>query len=526
MLKQIRYPENRQWHLLLIYNLYRILSVFLFVGMYSYAPNPVSYTHLFFTLLIIYFILTLIFLFCGYTRIFSFDKQVFISGTIDVMALAAMLSLISNMRSGQGILLNVTVAALSILVPGRLAVFFAALASCLLLCGNIVQLLLYNQKDLGNFYYSGIYGAGFFATALTAWYLSNWARMSENLARKRSDELVGMQRINEYIVERLHSGIIYVDETEEIMLINSAARDFLSLSNRHHTPHLEEISKPLSEKFHSFLIKNKQKEHIAQAIIEDPLLRVHFFSIALADKPAVLIILEDMTYIAQQAQQLKLAALGRFSASIAHELRNPLGAIAHAAQLLGEEVRLSKEDQRLKELIVNNCERMNGVIKNVLQLSRREKSKPQVNEIQAFLEQFKHTFCHNNPCDLIIKVPKNKLVIVFDKSQLEQILIILCENSLKHGKDEHGEAHIVITAKATASTIMLTISDSGPGVPLELQDTIFEPFFTTLRQGTGMGLFIARDLCEINQARLTLVKGSKKGCVFSIIQNTSDEILL
>jgi len=494
--------------------------------MYSYTPNPVPYTKLFFSILIIYFFCTLTFLYWGQKRVFSCDKQVFISGTIDVIALAAMLSLICNMRSGQGILLNVTVAALSILVPGRLAVFFAALASCLLLCGNVVQLLVYNQKDLSNFYDSGIYGAGFFATALTAWYLSNWARMSENLARRRSDELAGMQRINEYIVERLHSGIIYVDEKEEIMLINSAAREFLSLNNREQIMHLEEISKQLSDKFSIFLAKAKQKEGMAQAIIEDPFLRVHFFSIVISDKPAVLIILEDMTYIAQQAQQLKLAALGRFSASIAHELRNPLGAIAHAAQLLGEDEDLNKEDQRLKKLITNNCERMNGVIKNVLQLSRREKSKPQVNDIKIFLEQFKHTFCHNNPCDLMIKTPKSKLVIVFDKSQLEQILIILCENAMKHGKDDAGMVHIVIVAKATKSSVMLSVSDSGTGVPLDLQDTIFEPFFTTLRQGTGMGLFIARDLCEINQARLTLVKGSKKGCTFSITQNTSDEILL
>ena len=201
------------------------------------------------------------------------------------------------------------------------------------------------------------------------------------------------------------------------------------------------------------------------------------------------------------------------------------GAIAHAVQLLGDDG-LNEQDQRFKELIINNCGRMNGVIKNVLQLSRREKSKPQINEIQIFLEQFKQTFCHNNPCDLTVKIPKRKLVIVFDKSQLEQILVILCENAMKHGKDETGIAHIIITAKATSNKVVIAVSDSGAGVPIEHQDTIFEPFFTTLRQGTGMGLFIARDLCEINQARLTLVKGSKRGCTFSITQNTSDEILL
>jgi two-component system sensor histidine kinase PilS (NtrC family) len=525
MPKQIKSQESRQWRLLMVYNLYRMLSFFLFIGLYSYNPTPVFYSDLFFSILSAYFVFTLIFTYWGQWRVLRFEKQIGISGTIDIFALASMLVLICNMRSGQGILLNVTIAALSILVPGRLAVYFASLASCLLLCGNLVQYLIYNQKDLGIFYYSGIYGAGFFATALTAWYLSNWVRLSEQLAQRRSDELIGMQRINEYIVERLHSGIIYVDEHKEIILINSAARAFFGLSKSNHVVELKQISPLLAEQFDRFIVKTRQKERIAQVLIEEPFLRLHFFSIVVADNPAVLIIAEDMTYIAQQAQQLKLAALGRFSASIAHELRNPLGAIAHAGQLLGENELLNKEDRRLKELIVNNCERMNGVIKNVLQLSRREKAQPQTNEVRSFLEQFVRYFSHNNSCELIINVPKKTLFIVFDKSQLEQILVILCDNAIKHGQDETGVAHIVISAKSAAHRVSISVSDSGVGVPVEHQDSIFEPFFTTLRNGTGMGLFIARDLCEINQARLSLVKVSK-GCSFSITQHPSDELLL
>ncbi len=525
MIKQVNYPENRQWYLLFIYNLYRVLSIFLFVIMYSYAPKPIAFAQLFFSILVIYFLCVLVFFYWGKKQLFNFDKQIFISGTIDIVVLFSMLSIVCTIQSVQGILLNVTIAALSILVPGRLAVFFAALASCLFLCGDIIQLIFYNQRDLGNFYYSGLSGAGFFATALTALYLSNWVRASENLARKRSKELAEMQGINDYIIERLHSGIIYVDGKSQVRLINSAARNFLSLNSDDAINNLKQISSQLSQKFENFLIKSSPKERVAQTIIEDPFLRVHFFLITLAEKPAVLIILEDMTFIAQQAQQLKLAALGRFSASIAHELRNPLGVIAHAAQLLGEDNYLNEEDLRLKELIINNCDRMNGIIKNVLQLSRREKSKPQLHEVQDFLKQFKLNFCHNNSCDLIIKLPKKKLFIVFDKSQLEQVLVILCENALQHGKNETKSVRIVITAKIKSKAVMLFISNSGPGVPLDLRETIFEPFFTTLSQGTGMGLFIARDLCEINQARLNLVEDNQ-GCTFSIVQNTSDEMLL
>jgi len=524
--QQIRSPEHRQWRMLLVYDLYRILSVILFLSIYFYSYIYKPNSLLFFSLLFVYFIFTLIFLYFWHRKSLSFDKQVFISGTIDVIALSALLIIIGNMQSGYGILLNVTIAALSILVPGRLAIFFAALASCLLLCGNLFQFIVYNQKDLGVFYYSGIYGAGFFGTALTAWYLSNWVRMSESIAQHRSDELAEMQRINEYIVDRLHSGIIYVDEGKQIKLINSAARQFFSVSKNSIPLNLEQLSPLLVEKFDNFLMKITENERIAQTLIEDPYLRVHFFSTAVANNPAILIILEDMTNITQQAQQLKLASLGRFSASIAHELRNPLGAIAHAAQLFGDEEGLNKEDARLKQLIINNCDRMNGVIKNVLQLTRRQKSQPQINDIATFLEQFKQDFCHYNQCDFIIKLPKKKqLAVVFDRSQLEQILVILCDNAMQHGRDEEGNVTIVITVKSSTYQILLTVCDSGPGIPAEHRDDIFEPFFTTLRTGTGMGLFLARDLCEINQARLNIVNSNKGSC-FTITLNSSDELLI
>ncbi|MDI1353257.1 MAG: ATP-binding protein [bacterium] len=523
-MRQIRHSKRKQWRVLLVYNFYRLLSLFLFLGIYFYNVTSLIDSLLFFNILFIYLMVTVIFFSIWQRRRLSFEKQVMFSGTIDVIAVSTLLTLIGNLQSGYGIFLNITIAGLSILVPGRLAIFFAALASCSLFLGDVIQ-FIFNDKDLSTLYYSGIYGAGFFGTALTAWYLSNLVRVSENLAQYRSQELVGMQRINEYIVERLHSGIIYVDEKKQIKLINSAARQFFNLSYNVDPLHLEQLSYVLSTKCDNFLEKMKQTEGLAQSIIEEPYLRVHFFATTVANKAAVLIILEDMTYIAQQAQQLKLASLGRFSASIAHELRNPLGAISHAVQLLGDDESFQKEDMRLKQLIINNCERMNGVIKNVLQLSRREKSHPQVNEVSKFIEQFIQNFGHNHQCNLTIKLPRKKTSIVFDKSQLEQVLVILCDNAIQHGRDESGDVNITITVKSLAHKIIIIVSDLGPGIPLKYKDNIFEPFFTTLRSGTGMGLFIARELCEINQARLNIHK-TKKGSAFAITLNSSDELLI
>lgn len=522
----IKNKEYRQWRTLLVYNLYRLLSIALFLGMYLLCYMSYSHPILFYTLLFFYGVFSLIFLYLCHTKKIGFELQVLFSGTIDVIAVSSMLGIIGNMQVGYGILLNITIAALSILVPGRLAIFFAALASSLLLCGNVVQFIVNGQQDLGIFFSSGIYGAGFFATALTALYLSHWVRQSEDLVRRRSDELAGMQRINEYIVDRLHSGVIYVDHDKRIKLVNAATRNFFSVSSDFSIHNLSQLSLLLASKFDNFLSRITHNERIAQTIIEEPYLRVHFFSTDVVNNSEVLIILDDMTYIAQQAQQLKLASLGRFSASIAHELRNPLGAVAHAVQLLGDEGALNKQDARLKQLIINNCDRMNGVIKNVLQLSRREQAKPEIINISSFLKQFKQNFCTMNTCNFVIQLPENgQTTVVFDASQLEQILIILCENAMQHGSAENGHATIIIVVKSASYKIILSVSDLGPGIPDEHKDTIFEPFFTTLRNGTGMGLFIAKDLCEINKARLNLVNSSQGSC-FAITLNASDEQLL
>lgn len=522
--QQTNTPESKRWRMLFIYNGYRLLSIFLFLGIYLYN-TPQQHAEFFFAVLFVYFFCSLFFIYGTHQKLLAYDKQVLISGTLDIIAISTMLALIGNTESGYGILLNITIAVLSILIPGRLAIFFAALASCLLLCSSVLQFVLSSPKDLGTFYYSGIYGAGFFATALTAWYLAHWVQLSENLARRRSNELASMQRINEYIVERLHSGIIYIDNDQQIKLINSAARQFFNVSAHAQPEKLHQLSIVLSRKVGDFLTKSKNKQYAAQAILKDPYLRVHFFSTDETNNAEILIILDDMTYISQQAQQLKLASLGRFSASIAHELRNPLGAIAHAVQLFGD-AGLDDEDKRLKELIINNCQRMNGVIKNVLQLSRRQQSQPQEHELMPLLEQFKNDFCQSNPCELTLKIPTHKhLSVVFDKSQLEQILVILCDNSLVHGRDKAGLVSIKISVKVFSAKTTITVSDLGPGIAPEFRDTVFEPFFTTQRNGTGMGLFIARDLCEINQARLSLIK-TKKGCSFAITLNSSTELLI
>jgi len=510
--------------MLLVYNIYRFVSIGVLLGVVWLDASRHTNVLLYTGSLFIYFVFGLLALYICHRRILKFDQQVLWSGTVDIIAIVLFIQAIGYLQSGLGILLNASIAVLSILAPGRLAIFFASLASCLVLGISTVEYMQYVDRDLSGFFSTGIYGAGFFATALTSWYLASWVRSSEELAQRRSTELVSMQRLNEYIVARLHYGVIFVNPDMQVQVMNPAARLFFNINENQSPRYLQQLSLSLYGRYQQFLARKKEGEQSAQTTLDEPLLRVHFFSASIAAKPAVLIILDDMTTIAQQAQQLKLASLGRFSASIAHELRNPLGIIAHAVQLLGEDDQLNLEDKRLKELIINNCNRMNTVIKNVLQMSRRQQAKPEEIELVKFLKQFKADFCVIDQCDIILKLAgSRKKIIVFDKSQLEQVLVILCENAIQHGRNVAGDVNITIIIKDEAQQMALYVCDTGAGVPEKIRNHIFDPFFSTQRTGNGMGLFIAKDLCEINQARLSL-DASKHGCCFAITLNQSNEI--
>ncbi|WP_233588848.1 two-component system sensor histidine kinase NtrB [Legionella septentrionalis] len=519
-------PQAKQWRMLLVYNMYRLLSIgalfgFFWLDHYSHADAIV-----YLSALGCYFIFGLLFLYVWYKKSLKFEQQVVYSGTVDVVVMVLFIQTIGYIQAGLGILLNAFIAVLSILVPGRLAIFFAAIASCMLLGTSLIQYGTGVHDDLRHFFSTGIYGASFFATALTAWYLASWVKSSEQLAQARAKELANVQRLNEYIVERLQHGVIYVDPNKQVKLINTAARRFFNWSENTGNLKLRDLSSALYDKYLQFLSHSKTAGQSAQTTIDNPYLQVHFFPASYGSQTAVLMILNDMTHIAQQAQELKLASLGRFSASIAHELRNPLGVIAHAVQLLGEEKELSGEDLRLKQLIINNCDRMNRVIKNVLQMSRRQQAQPETIELNSFLKQFKHDFCLINPCNLILKSSKEKRkTVVFDKSQLEQVLIILCDNSMQHGRNQAGEVDITLEIKDKTNKTLLLISDTGLGIPKKIRNHVFEPFFSTVRTGYGMGLFIAKDLCEINQAKLDFVE-CEIGCCFAISFNPDDEIRL
>jgi two-component system, NtrC family, sensor histidine kinase PilS len=225
--------------------------------------------------------------------------------------------------------------------------------------------------------------------------------------------------------------------------------------------------------------------------------------------------------MAERVQQGKLAALGRLSASIAHEIRNPVGAMSHAGQLLAESSRIGADERRLTDIIRNNSERVSTIINNVLQLSRREATKPSRLTLGDWLDDFLGEFCETMQVDLsqiVILQESRELEVSIDPSHLHQVVWNLCDNAIKYGEPRGGvNIEIKLGRLSPSSRPFLEVADYGPGIEQQAVDRIFEPFFTGRKGGTGLGLFIARELCQLNRAILLYERRDGDGSLFRVV---------
>jgi two-component system sensor histidine kinase PilS (NtrC family) len=193
--------------------------------------------------------------------------------------------------------------------------------------------------------------------------------------------------------------------------------------------------------------------------------------------------------------------MGRLSASIAHEIRNPLAAIRHANGLLGERLD-SPAQQRLAAIVEDNCVRINRIIEDVLSISRRGSSAPEPIAASAFLARVVAEYVVQSDVDptRVDCVIESKEPIWFDAGNLRQVILNLLGNALRHSS--HAPGAVRITWAHENGTPTLSVSDDGPGVPQSVRDHLFEPFLTTEARGTGLGLHLARELCNANAARI------------------------
>lgn len=526
---EIFLPEQvRQWQVLQVFNAYRFCIALILLIFYFHNSRYLSFTQpwivmLVISIIIIYFIFSLLSLYIAYQHWMSVNFQTIVQVIFDITIYSLLIWSNYHFIYGFGILINASIAGGSIITAGRISLLFAAYASIAVLVQNVFSDPHAFFATTG-YAETGILGATFFATAILGYGLSLRVRLSEALASQRGIDLAKLEKVNALIIQRMRAGVIVIDENDRIRFMNDIAWYLLGVPHREGPQLIGNIAPELT-----LHLRNWQKNPTStQTVAANQGLLIQFMPISSFSKEnkfATLIFIDDATRLSQQAQQIKLASLGRLTASIAHEIRNPLSAISHAGQLLAESSVLTSKERRLTEIILKHSLRMNEVIENVLQLSRRKQAAPALLEVKPWLEDFVKYFklhLNENP-DISIYVEPENLTIYVDSSQLWQILTNLCENALHYSKACQNEKSIRIKAGITCNKEdpFIEVIDQGQGVAPDVLDYIFEPFFTTKPGGTGLGLYIAKELCEANRGHLSYSAIEQGGSCFRITFNST-----
>jgi two-component system sensor histidine kinase PilS (NtrC family) len=448
---------------------------------------------------------------------------------IDILSVALLTYSSRGVLSGLGLLHLVTIAAGSILLAGRMSTFLAAIASIAIIYSEL-YLSFTRNVPANQYLQSGLLGALLFATALYLQALAERMRRSALLATQQASDILSLEQLNHLIIKRMRTGILVLGQEGNIVSTNDAANQMLALqandgseSTRieHPTTPLE-LPEILLDNLNHWKSNKTKRPPTFSVRKSGPQLQANFTYLTPDLGSSVLVFLEDSSQIIQRVRKMKLASLGRLTASIAHEIRNPLGAISHASQLLAENPLLSDADRRLLDIIMNHSARINLIIEDVLHMSRHKHVSTERINLHDWLTRFVENYCEAHQINGNISIdilPRSTEVRVIT-NQFEQILNNLVENGLRYSEKITGRQSLLLTGglsdRGGNNMPVLHVIDDGPGIDAMTEENLFEPFHTTEATGTGLGLYISKELCEANQAQLSYKRTEQGKSCFSI----------
>jgi two-component system sensor histidine kinase PilS (NtrC family) len=459
--------------------------------------------------------------------------QVYTQVGVDILAVTALMHAGGGIGSGIGGLLVVSIGAASLLVPGRVGFLFAALATMALLGEQTVSSLR-GITDNAEYASAGILGAVIFVITLAVQQLSRRVQESEDLARQRGVDLANLAELNDYIIQRLRESIVVVDGDNRIRLINSSAAAHLGVADTRPGLRVEDVAPALHQQLGRWRlsgVRPNDRPLTITAADGSTLINLSFAPLGDDSDSGMLIFMEDAGLLAERVQQSKLAALGRLSASIAHEIRNPIGAMSHAGQLLAESPAIGVEERRLTDIIRTNSDRVSNIVESVLALSRRDSTRaerlalcPWLND---FCAEFTRTLQLQEGAVTVLPGPsdiQSDIQVLIDPTHLHQVLWNLCDNAVKYASETAGAIAVELSYGRLhqSGRPFLEIADRGPGIRLDKVDEVFEPFYTGKHGGTGLGLFISRELCECNGATLRYEPRAGGGSIFRVVFSDPD----
>jgi two-component system sensor histidine kinase PilS (NtrC family) len=436
----------------------------------------------------------------------GFQIQLSAHISADIIFVILLMTTSERLAGGMGLLLVISIASGGLVGSGRLTLLYAAMASIALLLQHAFR-ILGGHGGMGGFFQVGLLCAGYFAIGWLAHALTQRALRSETLAQRQAEELALLNRINALAIENSPDGLLAVRGDGVVRHASPRALTLLGIASPV-TPGVTQVQ-ACSPDLARILSQPASPGATPSLSTPSAQLKVRRIPLGMPDDSQVLV-LEDQSQAERAAQRLKLAALGRLTANIAHEIRNPLSAISHAAQLLREDARDAAQ-ARLTAIIENNARRLDRLVEEVLTLNRRDRLKPariDAAALEALISELRQA--EEIPASAVIVDMPEALAFQFDPDHLRQIVWNLLRNAWRFCRKQAGS--IRITAQMPGNGVQLEIADDGPGLAAEHQGKLFEPFFTTDAQGTGLGLFLARELAEANHATLTYLPSQGGAC--------------
>ena len=521
--------HSENWKLLTYFNFYRLViagaaSATAVLGLDA-APFGSRAPRLFLISSIIYLIAATLAALLARRRKGDFGTITGILALLDIVLLTLLMHASGGLSSG-GLLLVVAVAGNGFMLAPRMGVFLAAVATVGILIENSWGYLIQQPQHAESYPQVGMFGVGLFATAAIAYFFSDRLRATETLAEQRGVDLENLAQVNDFIVDRMQAGVLVMDPGGTLRTLNKTAIQFLGNPALTAGPSLAQALPELAAEIVDWKRNPTGYKRKLLRTRAGYVLLPRFMPIGAQAHSGVIIFLEDTGILRQQAQQLKMAALARLTASIAHEIRNPLGAISNAAQLLGESLMEDDQNRRLLRIIDDQGRRMNVIIENVLQLGRRDQVRMARIDLRSWLDRFANRYCETLSLDrgAVSVHALDRLGVCVDPEQLDQVISNLCQNALRHSPPYSGTVLIqLIAGRLPDLRVHLDVVDTGTGVPADIVDNIFDPFFTTTPRGTGLGLYIAKELCEGNGARLDYEPADPTGSRFRVTFSRNEE---
>jgi len=516
-------PE--EWRVLRLLSLYRLMLVALLILALESGFAPRIFDNLADGRLkvacLVYGVIALLLMALVTRRRPLLDTQAHLHLLGDLLSLSLLLYACGGVPTGLGALVITPVVGGALVLSPRMAMLQAALATLAMFTVEIAR--RYDQHfDVNDFTATGVLGLMLFGASLAANAVAQRARKSEALAERVGSEFADLSQLNESIVSGMHTGVLVIDADLRVRRFNEAARRLMQLPDDAYNGLLSLQAPMLAQRLQQWRIDGRYNAAPISSRPGAAEVLPRFSRLGNGALSPTLVLLEDAALLREQAQQMKLAALGRLSANIAHEIRNPLSAIHQASELLAEAEVFAEpgqaQNRRLLGMIQRHGQRIEKIVQDVLAMSRREPPRPATLPLKEWLVRtaglYQEGFPeHPRPIEILDIAPT--LQVRFDPNHLQQVLFNLWDNAFLHG----GGADIVVLLDAGIDPqqhVWLEVLDNGPGIAPELREQMFEPFFTTAHQGTGLGLFLTRELCEYNQARIAYRPKHGHGACFRL----------